>query len=70
MNKITIGIVIGIVLCALLSILAPTKTAEHEVVGKYEKDGKCYISVEVEISPEDYIGYDIGDNYHAIFNAQ
>ncbi len=33
------------------------------VVNKYEEDGKCLIEIQIEITPEEYIGYDIGDNY-------
>lgn len=33
------------------------------IVNKYEEDGKCFVEVQVEITPEEYIGYDIGDDY-------
>lgn len=42
--------------------------AEHtpepgQIIAKYESEGKCYVVVatEVEVTAEDYIGYDIGD---------
>lgn len=34
-----------------------------QVTDKYEMDGKCYIQTWIEITPEEYIGYDIGDEY-------
>ena len=34
-----------------------------QIVDKYEADGKCYIQTCIEITPEEYIGYDIGDEY-------
>lgn len=35
----------------------------RQIVDKYEADGKCYIQTWIEITPEEYIGYDIGDEY-------
>lgn len=34
-----------------------------QIVDKYEADGKYYIQTWIEITPEEYIGYDIGDEY-------
>ena len=34
-----------------------------QVEDKFEKDGKCYVAVWVEVTPEEYIGLDIGDEY-------
>lgn len=34
-----------------------------QIVDKYEAEGKCYIQTWIEITPEEYIGYDIGDEY-------
>ena len=34
-----------------------------EVVDKCEVDGKCYIETWIEVTPEDYIGLDIGDEF-------
>lgn len=43
------------------------QSEESQVVGgivnKYEKDGKCFVEVQVEVFPEEYIGYDVGDEY-------
>ena len=33
------------------------------IVDKYEYEDQCYLQIEVEVSPEEYIGYDIGDEY-------
>lgn len=34
-----------------------------QIVDKYETNGKYYIQTWIEISPEEYIGYDTGDEY-------
>ena len=34
-----------------------------EVWDKCEIDGKCYLNVWVEVTPEEYIGVDVGDEY-------
>lgn len=31
------------------------------IIDKYERNNNCYLVIEV--TPEEYIGYDIGDNY-------
>ena len=36
---------------------------EYPIVDKYEIDGKTYIDVQIEITPDEYIGLDIGDDY-------
>lgn len=33
------------------------------IVDKYEYEDQCYLQIEMEVSPEEYIGYDIGDEY-------
>lgn len=34
---------------------------EYTIVNKYEAGGKQFIDVQIEITPEEYIGLDIGD---------
>lgn len=34
-----------------------------EVVNKTEQGGKYYIEVSMEVSPEEYIGLDVGDTF-------
>ena len=42
----------------------PNKTPTPlEVVDKCEHEGKCYIETWIEVTVEDYIGLDIGDEY-------
>lgn len=49
---------------ALMMLTACAKSEQtYPIVDKYEHNGKCYLAIEVEISPEEYIGYDIGDEY-------
>lgn len=33
------------------------------IVNKYESDGKYFVEIQTEITADQYIGYDIGDNY-------
>lgn len=33
------------------------------VTGKSEVDGKCYVQTWVEVTPEEYIGLDVGDEF-------
>ena len=33
------------------------------VVDKYEANGKYFVEIQVEITADEYIGYDIGDGY-------
>lgn len=39
------------------------KPRPMQVVEKVEESGKCYIKTWIEVSPEEYIGLDIGDEY-------
>ena len=50
-------------LALLIYILFFNKTQlnEYPIVNKYEIDGKQFIDVQIEITPEEYIGLDIGD---------
>lgn len=36
---------------------------EGQVNDKYENDGRCYVQTWVEVTPEDYIGLDVGDEF-------
>lgn len=35
----------------------------HQITDKCEVNGKCYIEAWIEVTPEQYIGLDIGDPY-------
>lgn len=35
----------------------------YPIVDKYEVKDKHYLVLSVEVTPEEYIGYDIGDDY-------
>ena len=66
-------IILIIVLAVAIVIFAGRRTPsviENEIVGKFAQDSKHYLTIVVEVSPEEYIGYDIGDKYNAVFNAQ
>lgn len=47
----------------MLTACTQSEPTAYPIVDKYEHDGKCYLAIEIEISPEEYIGYDIGDEY-------
>ena len=38
-----------------------SKPTPHQVTAKSKVNGKCYVQIWVEVSPEDYIGLDVGD---------
>lgn len=63
------GILIGISAAALTWMAKDTykyampDPKAMQIIDKYEADGKCYIQTWIEITPEEYIGYDIGDEY-------
>lgn len=58
-------VVLLAVLFAALHFLGQSEESQAvgRIVNKYEKDGKCFVEVQIEITPEEYIGYDIGDEY-------
>lgn len=60
-------VVLLAILFAALHFLSQSEESQTvwRIVNKYEKDGKCFVEVQIEISPEEYIGYDIGDDYTA-----
>lgn len=62
-HLIAIGILIGYLLFKAVSLIGQPKITTYPIVDKYEHDGKCYLTIEQEITPEEYIGYDIEDEY-------
>lgn len=56
-------IVITIALASILTACAKSTPEPYEVVGKCEHDGKCYVETWIEVTPEEYIGLDIGDEF-------
>lgn len=56
-----------IILMASLFIFTGCRAEEEShgyyIIDKYEYDGKQFLLVEIEISAEEYIGYEIGDEY-------
>lgn len=47
----------------MLTACSKDEPTTYPIVDKYEHNGKCYVEIVVEISPEEYIGYDVGDEY-------
>lgn len=58
-----------VILAMILNIAEADRAANapelepYEIVDKYEEDGRCYVEIWHEVTPEEYIGLDIGDEY-------
>ena len=63
MQKMLIMIVSLIILLIGLSCCVQSSVKTLHVVDKYESNGKCFLLLEIETTSEEYIGYDIGDDY-------
>lgn len=72
MNKEAKKLLILTMALALLSIALTTtnilryenpKPEPQHITDKCEVDGKCYVETWIEVTPEEYIGLDIGDPY-------
>lgn len=57
-----IAVVIAFTTAHIVGRKQPT-TQAYPIIDKYEIKDKHYIAVEVEVSPEEYIGYEVGDDY-------
>lgn len=42
---------------------AENKPEPYQITNKCEENGKCYIETWIEVTPEEYIGLDVGDEY-------
>lgn len=72
-NKRTLALILATVSLILSSFCSGivfgrvTATEPAPVVGqvndKCEVDGRCYVQTWVEVTPEDYIGLDVGDEF-------
>lgn len=56
-------IVVSMIVCVLFEYNKTKEVTPLEVVDKCEVDGKCYVETWIEVTPEDYIGLDIGDEF-------
>ena len=65
--RILYVVILLTILFAALHFLGQPEESQMvgEIVNKYEENGKCFVEVQIEITPEEYIGYDIGDDYTA-----
>lgn len=67
-NK-TSGIVslICFIIVALIVLVtcsaAESNPKPSQVEAKYERDGRCFVEIWVEVTPEEYIGLDVGDEF-------
>ena len=62
-TQIVLGIIIGFIICIFMTAGKVKEPVHFPIFNKYEDSGKCYLLVEVEVTPEEYIGFDIGDDY-------
>ena len=65
-NAIIAGLFIALISICIVIFISDKNTttpAPWEISGKCEVDGKCYVQVWHEVTPEEYIGLDIGDEY-------
>lgn len=60
MKRLLILLAIALMMLTACSKSEPTT---YPIVDKYEHDGKHYIAIEREVTPEEYIGFDVGDDY-------
>ena len=60
-----IGIIIGFLFSSIINYIYNNEstTLTFDIKDKYERNGGCYILIEKEVTPENYIGYDIGDEF-------
>lgn len=58
-------LIIGSILMVATALISMTVNVydPYVVIGKHEHNGKCYIQTWIEVTPEQYIGLDIGDPY-------
>lgn len=58
-------LIIGSILMVATALISTTVNVydPYVVIGKHEHNGKCYIQTWIEVTPEEYIGLDIGDPY-------
>lgn len=54
---------LGILLMMVLIACKQESSVKGEVVNKVESNGRYYLEIGVEVTPEEYIGYDVGDEY-------
>ena len=62
MRKCLFIIAIVVIIGSLVMCGKPDP-ASYWITSKYEYNGHYYVDIQVEISADDYIGYDIGDEY-------
>lgn len=62
---ILLGILAGVIAFILMDTwrYANPHPEQHQITDKIEVNGKCYIETWIEVTPEEYIGLDIGDPY-------
>lgn len=62
---VVIGIIIGALVYGLVDYLNQPAKQAYTIIDKYEIKDSCFLAMQVEVAPEEFIGYDIGDEYYA-----
>lgn len=62
---IFIAIIIGLAIGLTAAVLFKIDDTPHpyQVTNKIERDGRCYVETWVEVTPEEYIGLEVGDEF-------
>ena len=55
-------VLVAVIILATCKAAGPTPEPS-QVEDKFERDGRCFVEIWVEVTPEEYIGLDIGDEY-------
>lgn len=59
-------LVLFVILCISIPFCSqpePEPQVVGSIVNKYEADGKYFVEIQAEITADEYIGYDIEDDY-------
>ena len=68
-NRILAGVLAFLVVLgftlgrATVPKVEPKTIPPNGVVEKFERNDKCYLKVVLEVTPDEYITYDVGDEY-------
>lgn len=61
-----VSLICFVIVAVIVLATCKAETAAPEpsqVEDKFERDGRCFVEIWVEVTPEEYIGLDIGDEY-------
>lgn len=66
-RKAILALVLALISIAIsivnITLYESPKPEPHQITNKCEVDGKCYVETWIEVTPEEYIGLDVGDEF-------